>query len=43
MTSAKITPARGLGVQVVMVQRPPLPPVSTVVADVRQARQWLED
>jgi precorrin-6A/cobalt-precorrin-6A reductase len=43
MTAAKITAARGLGVQVVMVERPPLPPGSTVVADVRQARHWLED
>jgi precorrin-6A/cobalt-precorrin-6A reductase len=43
MTSAKITAARALGVQVVMVQRPPLPPGSMVVADVSQARRWLGD
>jgi precorrin-6A/cobalt-precorrin-6A reductase len=41
MTSAKLTAARDLGVQVVMVQRPPLPPGSAVAATVPAALRWL--
>jgi precorrin-6A/cobalt-precorrin-6A reductase len=37
MTAAKLQAARDLGVQVVMVQRPPLPPGLTVVATVPEA------
>jgi precorrin-6A/cobalt-precorrin-6A reductase len=42
MTAAKLTAARGLGVQVVMVRRPPLPSDSTVAATVPEALRWLE-
>lgn len=42
MTAAKLTAARELGVQVVMVQRPPLPPGSAVVTTVREALSWLD-
>jgi len=42
MTAAKLTAARELGVHVVMVQRPPLPPGSAVVATVREALRWLD-
>jgi precorrin-6A/cobalt-precorrin-6A reductase len=42
MTAAKLEAARALGVQVVMVERPPLPPGSAVVATVREALGWLE-
>lgn len=40
MTAAKLTAARDLGVRVVMVQRPPLPPGSAVVATVAEAVRW---
>jgi precorrin-6A/cobalt-precorrin-6A reductase len=42
MTAAKLTAARDLGVRVVMVRRPPLPPGSTAVATVAEALRWLE-
>jgi precorrin-6A/cobalt-precorrin-6A reductase len=42
MTAAKLTAARDLGVQVVMVRRPPLPTGSTVVATVPEAIRWLD-
>jgi precorrin-6A/cobalt-precorrin-6A reductase len=41
MTAAKLTAARDLDVQVVMVARPALPPDSTVVATVAEAMRWL--
>jgi len=41
MTAAKLQAARDLGVQVVMVRRPPLPPDSTVVATVPEALAWV--
>jgi precorrin-6A/cobalt-precorrin-6A reductase len=41
MTAAKLTAARDLHVQVVMVARPALPPDSTVVATVPEAMCWL--
>jgi precorrin-6A/cobalt-precorrin-6A reductase len=41
MTAAKLTAARNLGVHVVMVDRPPLPPASTAVATVEEALGWL--
>jgi precorrin-6A/cobalt-precorrin-6A reductase len=41
MTSAKLDAARNLGVQVVMVRRPPLPPGSVAVATVAEAVQWI--
>jgi precorrin-6A/cobalt-precorrin-6A reductase len=40
MTAAKLRAARDLGVQVVMVRRPPLPPGLTVVATVPEAVRW---
>lgn len=40
MTAAKLRAARDLGVQVIMVRRPPLPPGSTVVATVPEAVAW---
>lgn len=42
MTAAKLTAARGLGVHVVMVARPPLPPGSTAVPAVPDALRWLK-
>jgi precorrin-6A/cobalt-precorrin-6A reductase len=42
MTAAKLTASRDLGVRVVMVRRPPLPPGSIVVSTVPEARRWLE-
>jgi precorrin-6A/cobalt-precorrin-6A reductase len=42
MTAAKLTAARELGVRVIMVRRPPLPPGSTAVATVAEALRWLE-
>lgn len=42
MTAAKLTAARDLGVQVVMVDRPPLPPGSTAVPTVAGALGWLK-
>ena len=41
MTAAKLTAARDLGVRVVMVARPPLPPGSTVAATVPEALRWI--
>ena len=41
MTAAKLTAAGDLGVRVVMVARPPLPPGAPVVATVAEARDWL--
>jgi precorrin-6A/cobalt-precorrin-6A reductase len=41
MTAAKLTAARDLGVQVVMVARPALPPDRTVVATVADTLRWL--
>ena len=42
MTAAKLTASRDLGVQVIMVRRPPLPPGSIVVPTVPEACRWLE-
>jgi precorrin-6A/cobalt-precorrin-6A reductase len=42
MTAAKLQAARDLGVQVVMVARPPLPAGTTVVATVPEAVRWAE-
>ena len=42
MTAAKLTAARDLGVLVVMVRRPPLPPDSMFAATVPEALRWLE-
>jgi precorrin-6A/cobalt-precorrin-6A reductase len=41
MTAAKLMAARDLGVRVVMVTRPPLPPGSPVAATVPEALNWL--
>ena len=41
MTAAKLQAARGLGVSVVMVARPPLPEGAAVVATVGEAAQWV--
>jgi precorrin-6A/cobalt-precorrin-6A reductase len=41
MTAAKLRAARDLGVQVVMVRRPPLPPGSRVVATIPAALNWI--
>jgi precorrin-6A/cobalt-precorrin-6A reductase len=41
MTAAKIEAARDLGVQVLMVRRPPLPAGSVVVSTVVEAVQWI--
>jgi precorrin-6A/cobalt-precorrin-6A reductase len=41
MTAAKLQAARDLGVQVLMVQRPPLPPGSVVVTTVAEAVRWV--
>jgi precorrin-6A/cobalt-precorrin-6A reductase len=41
MTAAKLKAARDLGVHVVMVRRPPLPPGSTVAATVPEALHWI--
>ena len=41
MTAAKLTAARDLGVHVIMVARPPLPPGSAVVSAVPEALRWL--
>ncbi|GAA3308749.1 hypothetical protein GCM10020295_71590 [Streptomyces cinereospinus] len=40
-TAAKLTAARELGVPVVIVRRPPLPPGATAVPDVPGALAWL--
>jgi precorrin-6A/cobalt-precorrin-6A reductase len=42
MTAAKLAAARNLGVHVVMVARPPLPPASTAVATAEEALRWLD-
>ncbi len=41
MTAAKLRAARDLGIQVVMVRRPPLPPGSRVVATIPEALHWI--
>jgi precorrin-6A/cobalt-precorrin-6A reductase len=41
MTAAKLTAARDLGIQVVMVRRPPLPEASAAVTTVAAAVQWI--
>jgi precorrin-6A/cobalt-precorrin-6A reductase len=41
MTAAKLAAARNLGIQVVMVARPPLPPGSAVAATVPEVLRWL--
>jgi precorrin-6A/cobalt-precorrin-6A reductase len=41
MTAAKLTASRNLGVQVVMVRRPPLPPDSAVAPTAAEALHWL--
>jgi precorrin-6A/cobalt-precorrin-6A reductase len=41
MTAAKLAAARDLGVQVLMVQRPPQPEGSVVVSTVPEAVQWI--
>jgi precorrin-6A/cobalt-precorrin-6A reductase len=41
MTEAKLTAARELGIPVVLVRRPPLPPGVPVVGTVEEAREWL--
>jgi precorrin-6A/cobalt-precorrin-6A reductase len=41
MTEAKLHAARDLGVQVLMVQRPPLPPGCAVVTTVAEAVRWV--
>ena len=41
MTAAKLTAARRLGIPVVLVRRPSLPPGVPVVATVDEARAWL--
>jgi precorrin-6A/cobalt-precorrin-6A reductase len=41
MTAAKLQAARDLGVQVLMVQRPPLPPGCQVVTTVAEAVRWV--
>lgn len=41
MTGAKLTAARELGVRVVLVRRPPLPPGVPVVATVEDALTWV--
>jgi precorrin-6A/cobalt-precorrin-6A reductase len=42
MTEAKLTAARELGIPVVLVRRPPVPPGVPVVATVEEARAWVE-
>jgi precorrin-6A/cobalt-precorrin-6A reductase len=41
MTAAKLQAARELGVRVVVVERPPLPPASTTVTTVAEALTWI--
>jgi precorrin-6A/cobalt-precorrin-6A reductase len=41
MTAAKLTAARELGLPVVLIRRPPLPPGVTAVATVEEALAWL--
>jgi precorrin-6A/cobalt-precorrin-6A reductase len=40
LTEAKLTAARELGIPVVLVRRPPVPPGVAVVATVDEAREW---
>ena len=40
MTAAKLQAARDLGVQVIMVRRPPLPAGSAAVSTVPEAVRW---
>ena len=42
MTAAKLTAARDLGVRVLMVARPPLPPGAAAVDTVPEALRWLD-
>jgi precorrin-6A/cobalt-precorrin-6A reductase len=42
MTEAKLTAARDLGIPVVLVRRPPVPPGVPVVATVEEALAWVE-
>ena len=42
MTEAKLTAARELGIPVVLVRRPPVPPGVPVVATVEEALAWVE-
>jgi precorrin-6A/cobalt-precorrin-6A reductase len=42
MTAAKLTAARELGVSVVLVRRPALPPGVPVVATVEEATEWVQ-
>jgi precorrin-6A/cobalt-precorrin-6A reductase len=42
MTEAKLTAARELGIPVVLVRRPPLPPGVPTVATVEEALDWVE-
>jgi precorrin-6A/cobalt-precorrin-6A reductase len=41
MTVAKLAAAHNLGVQIVMIRRPPLPPGSQVVASIPEALTWV--
>jgi len=41
MTAAKLAAARDLGVQVVMVRRPPLPEGTVAVTTVAEAVRWI--
>jgi precorrin-6A/cobalt-precorrin-6A reductase len=41
MTAAKLSAARQLGVPVVLVRRPPVPPGVPVVATVEEALSWV--
>ncbi len=41
MTAAKLQAARELGVRVVVIERPPLPPGSTAVTTVAEALSWV--
>ena len=43
MTAAKLTAARALGIPVVLVRRPPLPPGVPVVATAAEAVAWARD
>jgi precorrin-6A/cobalt-precorrin-6A reductase len=42
MTEAKLTAARELGIPVVLVRRPPLPPGVPIVATVEEALAWVQ-
>jgi precorrin-6A/cobalt-precorrin-6A reductase len=43
MTAAKLQAARDLGVEVVMVRRPPLPPGSRVATTIPEVLNWISD